>query len=154
MFQDGKWQVYGIPFAYEVGWDVIDGRSYEEVVSTACVLAVTGPGTAFGERDSPRLSILDLAPDTILLIESKNSGIKWPQPGDVDIRWLRKNYRVDAERTPASIHEGGFHVAFADGSAWFLRSDTPFRKLEPFLTVEGARNADREKLLAEFRIAP
>lgn len=115
------------------------------------VLAVTGPGTAFGDGRAPPKTFSELDADTIVLIESRNSRLLWPQPGDADIQTLGLYYRSGNAKGPSSIHPGGFHVAFADGEVWFLGNDTPFDVLGRFLTVDGAYQHDRDIDLAQYR---
>lgn len=118
----------------------------------SCILAVTGRGTAFGDRDDPACRIDDIDIDTILLVESRDSGFAWPQPGDTDVSALATHRANGSPKGLSSIHAGGFHVAFADGTVWFIRKDIPFDRLRRFFTIEGARTADRDQILAPFRI--
>ena len=115
------------------------------------VLAVTGPGTAFGDGTEPPLTFAEMDGDTIVLIESRESGLKWPQPGDIDYREIGRLYESGSPKGPSSMHAGGFHVAFADGEAWFLSTEVPFETLKPFLTIDGARSRDRDQDLSKFR---
>lgn len=105
------------------------------------VMAITGPGTAFEEDQTIRLSEMDQ--DTILAIEVADSGTHWMEPGDIDVR-----------NVPESITQGmdgaGVHVVFADGAVWFLRSDTPLEELKKFFTIDGAKQFDREKVLGPY----
>jgi hypothetical protein len=41
---------------------------------------------------------------------------------------------------------------FADGEVWALSPDTPMTALHPFLTITGAKNADRDELLAPYQV--
>ena len=115
------------------------------------VLAVTGPGTAFGESSLNREALSECDVDTIVLIEYRDSGLPWPKPGDADILEIGSHYKSRNRRAPSSIHGDGFHVAFADGDVWFLSDDTPFDVLKQFLTIEGAKSHDRDVTLAQYR---
>jgi hypothetical protein len=105
------------------------------------VVTITGPGTAFEEGRA--VSLKDLDNDTILAIEIANSGIRWAEPSDLNIRNI-----------PDSITQGvdgrGVLVAFADGKVWFLRADVPLDELKKFFTIEGAKRNDREQVLGQY----
>jgi hypothetical protein len=104
------------------------------------VVAVTGPGTPFGQPVA-----LESCPyDVILFVEVAHSGVHWMEWGDITL-----------EDMPDSIREGvdgdGFHAAFADGEVWFLSRDVPMANLRPFFTLDGAREHEREDLLGPYR---
>jgi hypothetical protein len=49
------------------------------------VMAITGPGTGFGDgRERPK-ALKDVPASMILVVETRASGIPWPAPGDFDI---------------------------------------------------------------------
>ena len=152
---DGQTTDLGLPWdspwnRTQEDWTAISWPfSYREGSSVTCILAVTGPGTAFDDANA-RNSLRDMDGDTILLIEDSDSGYEWQEPGDADIRTLR-NQELGMTHL-SSIHPRGFHVAFADGQVWFIRRDTPFEILEKFLTVEGAFSVDRDRELGAYRI--
>ncbi|NLE37589.1 MAG: DUF1559 domain-containing protein, partial [Pirellulaceae bacterium] len=104
----------------------------------ATLMVVTGPGTPFDGQKECRLA--DLDPDTILVVEVADSGVHWMEPGDLSIDSL-----------PASLVKGidgdGLCVLFADGSAWFLGNEVSLEDLKKFLTIDGAKQYDREKIL-------
>ena len=107
------------------------------------VVAITGPGTAFEEGRVVKRK--EIAPDTILAIEIARSGVRWAEPGDLDI-----------EHIPESITDGvegrGVHVIFADGAVWFLRADVPLDELKKFFTIEGAKRYHREQALRPYAL--
>ncbi len=114
------------------------------------MLAICGPGTAFGcEGEQPR-SLKDLGGNTILAIEVRHSGIHWMQPGDFDIRDMPHTINAADGRGVSSPYPGGFHVLFSDGEVWFLSEKIPFETLARFFTVDEAKNGNREELLAAF----
>lgn len=139
---------------YDARWDAPANRNFKSMLlSIYCwrgddgspesfytnVVAVTGPGTAFeAGREVHRA---DLDNDTILAVEVANSGVHWMEPGDLDVGAV-----------PPSIIRGldggGVHVLFADGSVWFLDADTPLDDIAKFFTIAGAKQFDREKILA------
>jgi hypothetical protein len=104
-----------------------------------CVLGVRGDGTAFDRRVELRLG--DMPNDCILIVEVKDSSFDWAEPGDCDAS------RV----SPSSRYKSGFHVGFVDGQVWFVRNDVPLELLRRFVSIEGARQNDRD-LLIEYRI--
>lgn len=118
-------------------------------------MAITGPGTALGdgEFESPRkLDDIDSS-NTILAVESANSGFHWMEPGDFDIRTMPRTINDKSGRGISSRHRTGFHVLFADGAVWYLSNKTPFDELEKFFTVEGGKKHDREAVLGKYVLA-
>ncbi len=117
------------------------------------VMAITGPGTAFGDGDKEQpKSLKDVPPSTILVVESRKSGIPWPAPGDFDIRTMPETINAPDGKGISSRYPGGFHVLFADGDVWFLSNKIPFETLKKLFTVENAKKYDREKLLGPYII--
>ena len=114
------------------------------------VLAISGPGTAFDE--DLRCSFSDLADDTILIVESRNSGVHWMEPGDIDIRTVPHRIGGPGKRTISGTTPLGLYVGFADGAVWLLKNDVPFETLEKLFTVSGAKKNKRENLLWEYRL--
>jgi hypothetical protein len=117
------------------------------------MFAITGPGTAFGDgkQELPH-SLDELDADTILIVEVRESGVHWMEPGDFDIRTMPKTIDAPDGHGVAGVHPYGFHVIFADGSVWRLRNDTPFEELAKFFTIESAKRHDREQELGSFRV--
>jgi hypothetical protein len=109
-------------------------------------LAITGPGTAFGDGTSPPRALLSLPADTILIVETRNSGIHWTEPGDFDIRTMPRTIDSHDGTGISGHYPRGFHVAFADAEYWCLSNK--------FFSVEGAENNDREELLGPYRLQP
>ncbi|MDP6442457.1 MAG: hypothetical protein QF805_01580 [Pirellulaceae bacterium] len=116
--------------------------------SGVSVMAVVGPGTAFGDSATSATSAA-LPADLILCVEVVGAENTWPEPVDFDVRWLDDPHPTIRIGAPGS---DGFHVVFADGSVWRLRSDTPREKLKSFLTVSAAENADRDQTLSPHRL--
>jgi hypothetical protein len=125
-----------------------DGKSFPETN----VLAITGPDTVFGDGEETPKAIQDVPPQTILLVESRASGIPWPAPGDFDVRTMPQTINAPDGAGISSRHTSGFHVAFADGDVWFLSHKTPFATLKRFLTIKEAAQSDREELLGPHRV--
>jgi hypothetical protein len=87
------------------------------------------------------LSQLDA--DTILIVEVRNTGIHWMEPGDLDLRHLPQTIAADTSAD-------SFHVGFADGEVWLLDAKVPVDELRKFLTLEGARQWDRQSCLGPY----
>lgn len=139
------------------GWfayDHVTTRSDESGATfpEANCLAITGPGTAFGDGTQPPSSLKDIPPDTILVVESRASGIPWPAPGDFDIRTMPQTINAPDGKGISSRAAGGFHVIFADGHVWFLTDRVPFDTLRLFFTIAGASEHDRETVLGPFAL--
>ncbi len=123
-----------------------------EAVPDAIALAITGPGTAFGDANEPPKLMRDLPPDIILIVEVRASGIPWPAPGDFDIRTMPQTINASDGKGISSCHAGGFHVIFADRQVWFLSEEVPFDLLKKFFTIADARNHDREQVLGPYAL--
>jgi prepilin-type processing-associated H-X9-DG protein len=111
------------------------------------IFAVTGPGTAWGDGRFPPSSLDGLDRDTILLVEVRNSGIHWMEPGDFDLRTMPRTINARDGRGISGAHPLGFHVGFADGSVAFVSNDVPFETLEKFFTIEGAKRYEWDELV-------
>ena len=114
------------------------------------ILAITGPGTAFGDGKGPPLAMKDVPPQTIIAVETRSSGIPWPAPGDFDIRTMPQTINAPDGKGISSRNAGGFHVIFGDGSVWLLSDTAPFETVKKFLTVADAKRNDRDKSLGPF----
>jgi len=115
-------------------------------------LAITGPGTAFGDGKVAPMSLNDVPPGTILVVESKASGVPWPSPGDFDIRTMPRTVNAPNGKGVSSQHGDGFHVVFADKQVWFLSAKVSFETVEKFFKVSDAKKFDRESLLGPFAL--
>ncbi len=116
------------------------------------ILAITGPGTAFGDGREPPKALKDIAPQTIIAVETRASGIPWPAPGDFDIRTMPQTINAPDGKGISSRYPSGFHVLFADSSVWLLSDRTPFETLKEFFTTADAEKHDREALLGPFAL--
>jgi hypothetical protein len=85
----------------------------------------------------------DLSPGTILAIEIKDSGVFWPEPGDLELDTI-------PESITAGIDGDGVHVLFADGTVWYLHKEVPLDDLKKFFTVENAKLFRREDVLRPY----
>lgn len=125
-------------------------RASNEISCRTNVVAVTGPGTAFDPDAARKLS--DLDSDTILVVETRNSGIHWMEPGDFDVETMPRSINHLSGRGVSGTCAGGFHVAFADGAAWFLSESIPFEDLRKFFLVQEAKLYDRDEVLRPYLI--
>ena len=105
------------------------------------VVAVVGPGTAFEE--GREIGLDDLDTDTILAVEIAGFEVHWAEPGDLHVDEV-------PESITAGPDGGGLWVLFADGQVWFLEPEVPLEDLRKFFTIEGAKQHDREELLAPY----
>lgn len=115
-------------------WGSIGGTSGNLHTS---VVAITGEGSAFEAGKVIRLRDLDR--DTILAMEVADTDIYWTEPSDLPAEY------VD-ESTLRGIDGTGTFVIFADGTVRFLRADTPLADVKKFLTIEGAKRHDRDRV--------
>jgi len=115
-------------------------------------LAITGPGTAFGDGVEHPKRLTEIPQSTVLVVEVRSSGIHWMEPGDFDIRTMPETINAPDGKGISSIFAGGFHVIFADGNAWFLSDKIPFATLRSFFTIEEAGKHDREKELGPYAL--
>ena len=106
------------------------------VVGESSYMLITGPRTLFPPaRPVARNAIGDGAENTLLVVETNNATLPWVDPSDLDVTIL-----------PASIgllggiggsHAGGATVAFADGEARWLPSDTTKSVIDGLITPNG-----------------
>ena len=74
-------------------------------------VAIIGPGTAWSVPGGAKLSdITDGPENTILLVEMKNSGIKWAEPRDLDLNNLPPGITKQNLLHSLSNHAGGFNA--------------------------------------------
>jgi len=117
--------------------------------SRAWVYGVVGPGTAFDSNEVSRLR--DVPGNAILAMEVADSKTHWMQPGDYDVTTLLAASGKLGDHVK-SILPHRIHVLFADSDVWTLSDDTPMDAVKPFLTVAGAKGADRDKTLEPYRV--
>ena len=121
-------------------------------MAEANILAITGPGTAFGDGQERPRALKDVPPQTILAVETRASGIPWPAPVDFDIRTMPETINASDGKGISSRNAGGFHVIFADCWIWSLSDKVPFETLKKFFTTTEAGKHDREELLGPFAL--
>ena len=106
-------------------------------------LAITRPGTAFGDGTGRPMALKDTPSATILAVETGSSGIQWPASGDFDIRTMPRTICTRNAKGIASRNTGGFHVIFADGYVGAFRQG-PVRDAEQVLHDCGRGEARSE----------
>jgi len=141
-----------VRFSSVYAYDITGWKAATEPFRETNILAITGPGTAFGDGIEPPKALKSIAPQTILAVETKASGIPWPAPGDFDIRTMPRTINAPDGKGISSRYPGGFHVLFADERVWLLSDDVPFETLEKFFTVEEARKHDRDEVLGPYTL--
>lgn len=114
------------------------------------VVGISGPRAFFDDERSETLRADDAAPDLIIAVEVRDSGIHWMEPRDLDYRELVE--REQSGDLKLGAFESSIGVLFLDGRAWRLRTDTPRDLLLKFMTIEGAKQNDAEALLGPYRL--
>ena len=112
------------------------------------IIAITGPGTAF--EDGKTYTPEELPDDLIIVVETRNSGFRWMEPGDLDIRTMPRTIDARDGRGIAANIGRRFHVIFADGLVWELSTDVPFEDIGKFLTIDAAKQHDRNEVLGPY----
>jgi hypothetical protein len=124
----------------------------DAVLPDTMALAITGPGTAFGDGNAPPESLDSVPSQTILVVEACNSGIPWPAPGDLDVRTMPSTINAPNVKAISGLSLDGFRVVFADEKLWLLSKKVPFETLKKFFTIEDAKKCDRDKLLGPYAL--
>lgn len=91
---------------------------------TTSVAAITGRNTAF-DPDRQR-TLTELPNDIILIIEVRDLGVHWMQPGDLEMNDLaRSSHLPDATSKLFGTARDCFVVGFADSEVWVLTNTLP-----------------------------
>ncbi|MBN2024231.1 MAG: hypothetical protein JW809_15720 [Pirellulales bacterium] len=98
-----------------------------------------------------RRKVEELPPDLIVLVETRNSGVHWMEPGDLDVRTMPRTIDAADGKGISANFGDRVHVAFADGTVWALSTDVPFATVEKFLTIDSAKRHDRDVLLGPYQ---
>jgi hypothetical protein len=84
-------------------------------------MLITGNGTLFpptGPLSSK--DVTDPADETLLVVEVRNGGQSWSQPGDLDVATLKYQINATGKNTIGGNHKGGAVVATVDGKSAIL----------------------------------
>ena len=106
------------------------------------ILAVGDPGSAFDLRNNERRD--KISGDTIILIEMGFHEAHWWKLGGVAGRQAIDFLSYSKSRS--------FLIAFADGTVWCMRSDTPPAVLDRFMNIETSGMFDRANELEQWRV--
>jgi hypothetical protein len=102
-------------------------------------MVVMGAETAFPNQSCTSLTeITDPLDQTILVVETSQSGVHWLKPQDLAASKMA--YEINGrESTDAGSHHarGGAHVLTADGQALFLNTDFSPDYLQSMMTING-----------------
>jgi len=110
-------------------------------------VAVVGPGTAWRPGHGIQLSAIKDDPGyTILLVELKNSGIKWAEPRDLELKDLPPSITTKGFANYLSNHQGGFFALFADWSIRFVPASVSWDDLQAMFTIAGGEVVDPSHL--------
>lgn len=93
----------------------------------------------------------ELFRDSMLAMEVADSKTHWMQPGDYEVTTLLSASGKLGDHVK-SILPHRIHVLFADCEVWTLSDATPMDAVKPFLTIAGAKGADRETMLGPYRV--
>jgi hypothetical protein len=114
----------------------------EQPGATTNVFAITGPGAAL---DPDREPTEEKLPDSLIVLMETAEGTHWMEPGDYDVVELLAGRGVLGDAA-SGLRPDRIHVAFADAEVWALSADTPMQRVQPFLTIDGAKTASRAAL--------
>jgi hypothetical protein len=112
--------------------------------SETSYVAVVGPRTAFPGWKGVRLTDIKWgAANTIVVVETMQSGIHWMEPRDMSINDALRGVNAKPEPSISSRHyeqggaaSPGAHVALTDGSARWLSVDTDPKVLRQMLEIK------------------
>ncbi len=104
-------------------------------------VVVIGPKTAWPAEGYVRQAdIIDGLSNTILVVETADSGIHWMEPRDLHINQIPMAINPGRGQGISSHHNDGAHVSFADGSVRFLDDKISPQDLRTLLSPFGHKN--------------
>jgi hypothetical protein len=125
-------------------------------------VAVVGPKTVWPGSQTTKLDeIPDGTYNTIMLVETANSGIHWMEPRDLSFEQARRGINRESAPGISSHHmishgyfyheeKAGANVATADGAIYWLPPNVAPTTLESLLTIDGGEPARIDELY--FRV--
>ena len=102
---------------------------------------IVGPGTiSDGPTAVRRWNVTDGPENTILFVETTNSGIHWAEPRD--LKFDEMSFRINDPDRPSisSHHPRGAYAVFCDGRVRFLKNDTDPKMVRALLTIAGGED--------------
>ncbi|HTI50127.1 MAG TPA: DUF1559 domain-containing protein, partial [Planctomycetaceae bacterium] len=106
-------------------------------------VAVVSAGTIWPADHIVKLDdVTDGLGNTLLVVETANSGIHWMEPRDLHVSQMSLTINSKSGQGISSAHPGGAVVGFADGRVRFLSNDTSATTLEALLTIRGEKVPD------------
>jgi len=105
---------------------------------------VVGPGTMFPGAESAGVGPSGDPPgNTLLLVETTNSGIHWMEPRDLHVVQMAPGINPKTGQGISSKHPGGVNTIFADGSIRFIcEEDFTPEEVQAMLSREGGEAVD------------
>src|SRR5262245_45684456 len=120
-------------------------RDEKQPKTDTSYVVVVGPQTMWpGERSSKVAEITDGLSNTIMLVESHNSGIHWMEPRDLHVLQMPSVTNPQRGQGISSNHKGGANVGFADGSIRYVVNGVPAETIQAALTRSGKEPPPRE----------
>jgi len=108
----------------------MDPSSPDQTPGKTDFLFVTGKGTIFEAGQYAKFrDVTDGLSNTIVVVDVRNSGIRWAEPKDLDIS--------QPMALPAGNHPGGNQAVFADGAIRFLSKAVPATTIRDAATKAG-----------------
>ncbi|MBW3599973.1 MAG: DUF1559 domain-containing protein, partial [Planctomycetes bacterium] len=111
-------------------------------------MVLMGPNTLFpGAEARSGRDILDPLDETIMVVETPQTGVIWTKPQDLDAS--RTSYEINGreETDPGSYHHtGGAHVLTADGEVHHLQDEFSPDHLNGMATINGREVLPRNLL--------
>lgn len=117
-------------------------------------MAVVGPTTAWpGSNSTKAEDFRDGTGNTLMVVEVANSGTHWMEPRDLDYSTMPMSVNPKTGLGISSLHREpswnrrllGAAVARADGSVYFLPTNTPVEELRALLTIAGGEKTDQQE---------
>ncbi len=114
--------------------------------SMTSYVAIVGPETAWpGEKSTTRADFTDPTAETLFVVETTNSNIRWSEPRDLLAAQIAPVINSKSAPGLSSVHLGGAQVLFADGHVEFLPEKLPAATVRAMLTRAGGDQAGERR---------
>lgn len=132
-----------MPSVYASPGDDSASTSYE-----TSYMVVVGRATVFpgGDKSLNMNQITDSPGNTILVVESTESGVNWMEPKDLTASSMEYAVNGAATNCIRSHHPYGAQVVFADGKTHYLTNDLPPEYIEALTTAAKQDHAPLDAL--------